>query len=190
MPGSVAANEEFPERTVAEHGAVCPNGLDKNLFSMGDKQEGRLLAVGLLDQPAVVERGDNGLSGTRGGNQQVPVVSEHVALSGQSVKHQLLMPEWADLEPGEGDQYGAALTSAGFLERLIELVGVFLRVVCLKVGQVPIRVEDRAELGDLGRVSDRGEPNVPFQAIDKRRTRQVGTSHVCGVETGSSQSRV
>ena len=91
----------------------------------------------------------------------------HHALGLEHIEDALLMRIGPDLQPTDGEGFRRPVgQSAGDGQRLVEPLGVSLRVVPDERLVLPVRVERCGELGDqLGRVSAR-EADVPLEAVE------------------------
>ena len=153
--------------------------LGQDLLAVRHEQQAHLPA--LLAQAPVVERRDDGLAGAGRRDDEVLVAPVPLALDGELLEHLPLVGPGFEVEEEEGvsgclpllRRYGA-----------VEPRSVPLRVVGLVFGALPVGVEGRIELlEDVGR-SHLGEADVPLDAVDEGRLRQVGGADVGGRVAG------
>lgn len=132
-----------------------------------------------MRQTRVVERRDDGLAGAGCGDDQVAVPVVQLALELEPVQDHLLMRVGTDLQAahGKGDR-APVLRARRDRERLVEPLGVGLRVVVDEGAVGPVRVEGGLELGEqLGSVRAR-EFHVPLQAVQQSGPAQVRRADV------------
>lgn len=171
---SLTADVQLAEGAVGQHLPVGPQRLLQDLLSVGDEQQRRAMR-----QTRVVERRDDGLAGAGCGDDQVAVPVVQLALELEPVQDHLLMRVGTDLQAahGKGDR-APVLRARRDRERLVEPLGVGLRVVVDEGAVGPVRVEGGLELGEqLGSVRAR-EFHVPLQAVQQSGPAQVRRADV------------
>ena len=87
--GFMLANKQLTKRSALHDVAVGAHGLLKNFFSVGYKQQGKILA-GSLTQPLVIQRSDDSLSRPGGGDEKISMKAL-AAFSFQIFQHLHLM---------------------------------------------------------------------------------------------------
>ena len=130
-----------------------------------------------LTEARVVERRHHRLARAGRRDEQVAVVP---AALGTARSARAAVPgtapaatRWAQRESGR-----AVALGLGAREELLAIVGD-------EVAAVPVGLEDRRDLVDDARVAGARRPNVPLEAADLRRVRQVRRADVGGRETGT-----
>src|SRR3569623_188061 len=124
----------------------------------------------LLTEACIVECRHHRLAGSGGGNEEVPMVP---AAPGQCdlLEETFLERLWAKLD---GTQRESRCSGVFGLRASEELFAV----VRHEVATVPIGLEDGRDFVDDARVASARRSNVPFEATDLRRMRQVRRADV------------
>ena len=136
--------EDLAEVGVLEYGRVRRAALVEDAPPVSDEEEaGR--APELFTQPAVVERGHDGLAGARRRDEQVAVAVVPIALRLQLFEHARLVVLGGDVERHEPAadvaSLGAALRVEGFAQTLAVLIGAeWLEGVVRPVGLERARI--------------------------------------------------
>lgn len=174
----LSADKQLPEGSVPQRLGEGPGALGQDLAAVGDEQQ-RQVAVAFA-QPLVVEGGDDRLAGAGCGHHEVAGPAVSLTFDVQRPEDLLLVGPRTQLEAGEVDGDRPA---RGLLHREGEPVGVTFGVVGLELVRRP-RLEGRGELVEQLRRAVRGQADVPLEAVEQRRARQVRRAHVPGREAG------
>ena len=108
---------------------------------MRDKQQAQIAV--LIAQAFVVQRGDDGLAGSRGGDDEILEAVMPFALHGELLEHLALMWPGFDIQEEKRRLERLALLRR---HRAIESSGIPSRFVRLVFGAFPVRVERGIEL--------------------------------------------
>lgn len=136
---------QLTESAVAQHLPVNPAGLLQDLLPVCDEQQAGPVGRGGA-QPPVVQRGDHGLAGAGGRDEQVPVPVVHLPLHRQRVEHGLLVRVRPNLNAGQRNRRRARPAARRRGECVVEPVAVALRLVGFETLVVPVAVEGGGEL--------------------------------------------
>ncbi len=169
---TLAADPELAERVVAEGLAERGQALGQDLFSVRHEEEPG--SRKRLTKARVVERRHHRLAGARRGDEEVLVVTL-LAREGDLLEQSLLERLRAKLGGAQHDDRAPGAGGGGSLVELRALVGH-------EVAAVPVALEDRGHLVDDAAVARLGSANVPFEAADLRRVREVRRADVRGRE--------
>jgi len=162
--GLVGASEQLAVPSVAERGAVGRPALLEDFPAVREEEQAGSAAE-LLAEGLVVQRGDHGLAGARGGDDEVVAVARD-ALGFQGFEHGGLVG--VGMEPDRGGQCVAFGVAPGG-EHLDEAVAV----VGLERAFVPVLRKGCLELAQDGGVVDLGEAHVPLAPVSERGVREV-----------------
>ena len=181
LPRLVLPHVEFAEGTVLHDVAIGAHGLLEDFLAVCHEEQLQVFARCFSESP-VVEGCNDGFAGAGGGDQQV-VVETLEALGFQVLEHLFLVQERLELEAG-GRSRDCRTPAAVAFQRRVQLFAVALRIVALEGSLLPVAVERDFELLQQGGRADGAEPDVPFQAVQKRGLAEVGAADVGGVEAG------
>ena len=132
---------ELPEVLSAQHLAVGPLTLGQDLLTVSNEQQAGESTESFAD-PAVVERGQHGLTSPRRRDDEVamPVVDQ--PLDVQGLEHLRLVRIRLNIEAGNAQLRRRRLASTGGLcQCVVESVPVLPGVVWLERRVVPVRLE-------------------------------------------------
>ena len=141
---------------------------------MRDEQQREVATVDVAGESAVVQGRDDGLAGPGRRDDQISVTIVDGSFGVELFEHFGLIGLGVHLKTGQGD--GKPVTRATprrRFERRAEPDAILARSVELEFPVLPIGVERGSKLLEEVRSRHRGQPDVPFQAVDERGVGQV-----------------
>ena len=167
LPRPLPADPQLSERMIAQRVTKRRQALFEDLLAMRDEQQSR--AREAISKPRVVDRGHDGLACAGRGDEQVAMVPT-LARERDLLEQALLERFGPKLDRTEEDHEvrpRRAVSAANCRG-----------VIRHEIAAVPIALEHRRDLVDDVRISRAGHPDVPFEAADLRRVRQIRRADV------------
>jgi hypothetical protein len=167
LPRPISVHVQLAKRSLAQHLPEGAEALAQQLLPVRHEQQAQVSE--LVPQPPVIERGDDGLAGARGSDDEGAEPMVALALHREPLENLALVRKRDDVDGGELKRIGRGRRRHGDVEPLRVPCGV----VGFEVRFLPVAVERRLELlEDVGRRHLR-QPHVPLEAVHQRPLRQV-----------------
>ena len=141
LVGPVAVHVELAEVSRSQDLAERAEALPQDFLSMGHKQQAEIAV--LIAQALVVERGDDGLAGSRRGHDKILEAVMPFALHGELLEHLALVGPRFDIQEQKRRLERVALLRR---DRAIESRGIPGRFIGFVFGTLPVRFERGIEL--------------------------------------------